>query len=128
MRIDIELDQMETVQGAGGEVTMILFQGTFRCGLGTGIVLPGGVDTQIQRRGERKTLSARYILEGKDENQKVFRIFVENNGICTEGETLKTCPVIYTDAEELRWIEQEKLSGIVEGSGDNKVQIRIYKE
>lgn len=128
LKIDIELDQIETVQGAGGEVTMILFHGTFSCGQGTGIVLPGGVDTQIQRRGERKTLSARYILEGRDKNQRLFRIFVENNGICQEGETLKTCPVIYTDAEELRWIEQEKLSGTVEGSGENKVQIRIYKE
>lgn len=36
-------------------------------------------------------------------------------------------PVIYTDAEELQWMEQEKLSGIVEGNGENKVRIRIYK-
>lgn len=127
LRIDVILDQIERVQGTGGEVTMILFHGTFRCELGTGRVLPGGVDTQIQRRGENKSLSARYILEGRDKNQKPFRIFVENNGICMEGEELKTCPVIYTDAEELRWMEQEKLNGIVEGNGENKVQIRIYR-
>ena len=127
LRIDVVLDQVETVQGAGGEAAMILFHGTFSCELGSGIVLPGGVDTQIQRTGEKRSLSARYILEGKDENQRIFRIFVENNGICTESGALKTSPVICTDAEELQWMEQEKLSGIVEGNGENKVQIRIYK-
>lgn len=127
LRIDVVLDQIETVKGAGGEVTMILFHGTFDCELGSGRVLPGGVDTQIQRWGENRSLSARYILEGIDADQKPFRIFVENNGICMEGEVLKTCPVIYTDAEKLQWMEQEKLSGIVEGSGENKVQIKIYR-
>lgn len=85
LRIDVVLDRIETVQGAGGEVTMILFHGNFNCELGSGKVLPGGVDTQTQRWGEDKFLSARYILEGKDQNQKPFRIFVENNGICKEG-------------------------------------------
>lgn len=127
LRIDVVLDQIETVEGAGGEITMILFHGTFSCELGSGRVLPGGVDTQIQRKGEEKSLSARYILEGKDEEQKPFRIFVENNGICKDGEVLRTNPAIYTDAEELQWMEQEKLSGIVEGGEENKVQIRIYR-
>ncbi len=53
--------------------------------------------------------------------------FVENIDICAESGVLKTAPVIYTDAEELQWMEQEKLSGIVEGNGENKVRIRIYK-
>ncbi len=51
--------------------------------------------------------------------------FVENTGICAESGALKTVAVIYTDAEELQWMEQEKLSGIVEGNGENKVRIRI---
>ena len=51
--------------------------------------------------------------------------FVENTGICAESGALKTAPVIYTDAEELQWMEQEKLSGIVEGNVENKVRIRI---
>ncbi|MCM1123066.1 MAG: DUF3237 domain-containing protein [Eubacterium sp.] len=127
LRIDVVLDQVETVQGASGEATMILFHGTFSCEAGTGKVLPGGVDTQIQRRGEKRTLSARYILEGQGRDQKPFRIFVENNGLCTEGEPLTTNPEIFTDAEELRWMEQEKLTGVVEGNGENKVQIRIYR-
>lgn len=126
LSIDVVLGQIETVKGKSGEITMILFHGTFSCELGTGRVLPGGVDTQIQRKGEKKILSARYILEGKDKEHKLFRIFVENNGICTDGEALRTYPIIYTDAEELQWMEQEKLIGIVEGDGENKVKIRIY--
>lgn len=128
LRIDVVIDQVETVQGAGGEAAMIFFHGNFSCELGSGKVLPGGIDTQKQRRGEARSLSARYILEGKDKNQKPFRIFVENNGISKEGEVLKTCPVIYTDAKELQWMEQEKLTGTVEGTGENSVQIKIYRE
>ncbi|MCI8898082.1 MAG: hypothetical protein HFI58_08115 [Lachnospiraceae bacterium] len=50
---------------------------------------------------------------------------MENTGICAESGVLKTAPVIYTDAEELQWMEQKKLSGIVEGNVENKVRIRI---
>lgn len=127
LRIDVILDRIETVQGAGGEAAMILFHGTFSCGAGTGKVLPGGVDTQIQKKDEARSLSARYILEGQDKNGEPFRIFVENNGICTEGEPLTTHPVIYTDLKEIQWMEQENLTGVVEGSGENSVQIRIYR-
>lgn len=127
LTIDVILDQVETVKGASGEATMILFHGTFSCEAGTGRVLPGGVDTQVEERGKERTLSARYILEGTDKEKKPFRIFVENNGTCREGLPLTTSPVIYTDKEELQWMEKEKLTGVVEGSGENKVQIRIYR-
>lgn len=127
LRIDVVLDQIERVQGAGGEVTMIFFHGTFSCEAGTGKVLPGGIDTQIQKRGEGRSLSARYILEGQGKEHKPFRIFVENNGICVEGKPLTTYPVIYTDAKELQWMEQAELTGIVEGSGENNVRIKIYR-
>ena len=46
-------------------------------------------------------------------------------GLRAESGALKTAPVINTDAEELQWMEQEKLSGIVKGNGENKVRIRI---
>lgn len=44
---------------------------------------------------------------------------------CFRGLAGLSAPVINTDAEELQWMEQEKLSGIVEGNGENKVRIRI---
>lgn len=128
LRIDVTLDEVEKVHGAGGDVTMICFHGTFACAFGSGKILPGGVDTQIQKEGGDKLLSARYILEGKDAQGSPFRIFVENNGICKEGESILTHPVIYTDTEKLQWMEQAKMLGIVEGSGENRVRIKIYQE
>lgn len=127
LQINVIIDQVETVLGAGGEATMILFHGTFICEIGKGRILPGGVDTQIQRQGKERALSARYILEGTDKDNKSFRIFVENNGICTKGETLRTFPVIYTDREELQWMEREPLTGVVESNGENDVAIKIYR-
>ena len=119
LRIDVVLDRMETVRGTEGEVTMILFHGNFSCDLGKGEVLPGGVDTQ--------KLSARYILQGVDKQGETFRLFVENNGVCRKKAPLITSPVIYTDRSELKWMEQEKLVGTVEGNGENKVVIKIYR-
>lgn len=128
LQIDVTLDQVEKVQGAGGEVTMIRFHGVFVCGLGAGKVLPGGVDMQLHKKGIDKSLSARYILEGKDREGRPFRIFVENNGVCKEDGTITTKPIIYTDAVELQWMETEKLRGTVESLGENQVRIRINKE
>lgn len=127
LQIDVILDQVEIVSGASGEAVMILFHGTFTCEAGKGMVLPGGVDTQIQRQGEERILSARYILEGMDKDNQPFRIFVENNGICRDGLPLTTSPVIYTDREELQWMEREKLTGTVESRGEGRVLIRIYR-
>ena len=105
---------------------MILFHGTFTCSLGTGKVLPGGVDTQIERRGQERTLSARYMLEGRDRENRTFHIFVENNGICKADGRIETTPVIFTDAKELQWMEREKLTGTVESAGEGGVMIKIY--
>lgn len=127
MTIHVILDQTQSVQGAGGQAVMILFQGTFTCSLGTGKVLPGGVDTQIERPGQGRTLSARYILEGQDRENRTFHIFVENNGVCGDNGRITTTPVILTDAEELQWMGREKLTGTVESDGEDGVTIKIYR-
>lgn len=127
MTIHVILDQTQSVQGAGGQAVMILFHGTFTCSLGSGKVLPGGVDTQIGRLGQERTLSARYILEGQDRENRTFHIFVENNGVCGKNGGIKTTPVIITDAEELQWMEREKLTGTVESDGEDDVTIKIYR-
>jgi hypothetical protein len=59
---------------------MILFHGDADCDNFHGKVLPGGVDTQVQYQGEKRSLSARYILEGTDIDGCSCRIFVENEG------------------------------------------------
>lgn len=128
LQINVILDRTETVTGAGGEVRMIFFHGTFSCGLGEGEVLAGGVDTQIWPAGKPGTLSARYILAGKDWEGKPFRIYVENSGVCSDAKVIRTRPVIYTDAEALQWMEQAQLVGLAEGQDENNVRIKIYKE
>ena len=127
LTIHVTLDQTQSVQGAGGQALMIFFHGTFTCSLGTGQVLPGGVDTQIERQGQERTLSARYILEGQDRENRTFHIFVENNGVCRENGVIATTPVILTDAAELQWMEREKLTGTVESDGKDGVMIKIYR-
>lgn len=63
-----------------------------------------------------------------DKDDQPFRIFVENNGVCRDDLPLITSPVIYTDREELQWMEREKLTGTVESRGEGQVLIRIYRE
>lgn len=75
LRIDVVLDRIETVQGAGGEVTMILFHGNFSCELGSGKVLPGGVDTQTQRWGEDKSLASEVHFRGQRPESKAVPYF-----------------------------------------------------
>ncbi|MCX4324481.1 MAG: DUF3237 family protein [Lachnospiraceae bacterium] len=127
LAIHVILDQIQSVLGAAGQVVMIRFHGTFTCSLGTGKVLPGGVDTQIERPGQERTLSARYILEGQDRENRTFHIFVENNGVCGENGVITTTHVIFTDAKELQWMEREKLTGIVESDGEDGVMIKICR-
>lgn len=125
-KVHVVLDEVISVDGRNAQATMILFHGTFSGPCGEGRILPGGVDTQIQKNGEIRTLSARYILEGTDEAGKTYRLFVENNGICPPDQPIVTTPVIYTDYEPLQWLEEAELTGTVEPDGENRVMITVY--
>lgn len=125
LKVHVILDQVINVNGMSAQATMILFHGTFSGACGEGIILPGGVDTQIEKNGEVRTMSARYVLEGTDPEGKKYHLFVENNGICRPDAPMVTKPVIYTDRSELQWIEDMKLEGTVEPAGENQVLITI---
>lgn len=127
IRVYVRLKEIHSVETEEATITMILFDGEFECELGKGVVLPGGVDTQKHMKGEPKTLSARYILEGCDKQGKTFHIFVENNGVDDGSPVFYTTPAITTDAAELKWMEKEPLMGTVEGDGDMRVLIKIYR-
>ena len=67
------------------DVLMIMFNGSADGKYFKGEVLPGGIDTQIIGKfGDRHTLSARYMLEGKDYTGESCKIFIENNGNSNE--------------------------------------------
>ena len=116
LTVDVVLDEIIEVNGSRGKAAMILFHGESDCENFKGKVLPGGVDTQKEPVGEKRLLSARYVLEGKDNAGKECRIFIENNGVVGEsGADIKTTPVIYTDSEALKWLETADLYGTVQG-------------
>lgn len=125
LKVHVVLDQFLQVNGKRAQALMILFHGTFTGVCGEGIVLPGGVDTQIERNGEARTLSARYVLQGTDPQGQTYHLFIENNGVCLPDAPMVTTPVIYTDRKELQWIEDAKLTGTVEPAGENQVLITI---
>ena len=128
LTIDVILDDVIEVNGSAGKATMILFHGSSTGESFNGKILPGGVDTQKEPLGEKRFLSARYVLEGVDCEGQECRIFIENNGLCgAPGEIIKTKPLIYTDSKALKWLENADLTGTVEGKPGG-VLISFFKD
>ncbi len=125
LTLHIFLDDVYEVVG-GSTVRMILFHGTAEGPHFQGTILPGGVDTQ-RSVPEGMMLSARYIIEGTTTDGTPTKLFIENEGIAKEGETLVTHPHIVTDNPSLSWMEQETLTGTIANEGDHLV-IHISKQ
>ena len=114
LRISVILDGYYEVRNEDGEDrTMLLFHGTADGDFFHGEILPGGVDTQVQKKGELRRLSARYILSGEDFNGNTCKIFIENNGEVGEDGKIRTCLQLFTDSKALKFLEEEKLTGTV---------------
>ena len=125
LTVNVDIKEEYEVKGQSGSAKMILFEGYIDCDVFKGKIMPGGVDTQRQKPGENVTLSARYIVEGTDNEGKECKLFIENNGEILEDGTIVTKPVIYTDSEALSYIEKAELTGTVEAS-QLGVIIHIY--
>jgi len=127
LTISVTITQMEEVKGHHQEALMILFTGEAVGPYFTGSILPGGVDTQQEKRGTPRTLSARYMLQGTDYKGQPCRIFIENNGLVEENASLfKTTPLIITDSDNLAWMETATLEGEVIPL-DEGVRVSIYE-
>jgi hypothetical protein len=127
LRIQIKLDAFYEVKSEKGTALMILFHGDADCENFHGKVLPGGVDTQVEYPGEKRLLSARYILEGVDREGCPCRIFIKNEGrILAEGEPILTKPQIITDSQALKELETADLQGQVCPDAQG-VLIKIYR-
>ena len=123
MTINVNITGMQRVSTSEKTVTQVLFVGTAEGEYFNGTILPGGVDTQINVP-EKGTLSARYMLEGKDNSGDNCKMYISNDAIqnCNI-----TTPHILTDSENLRWLNEAELRGeltIVE----NGVQIEIFSK
>ena len=107
LTIQIDIKGAQTVMADSVSVTMIPFAGSVDCANFKGEVLPTGVDTQVGKPSGR-TLSARYMLVGKDLTGADCHIFIENNGDMREP---FTHPFIVTDSEALSFLNTATLLG-----------------
>ncbi|SRR5574344_3043604 len=111
-----------SVSNGSQKVNMLSFGGHAESEFFTGDVLPGGMDTQ-KMDSVSGTLSARYMLKGKDCKGENCSIFIENNA--TFGHEY-TEPRIVTDSKALSFLNTAKLKGKLDNK-DGKLTIRIYQ-
>lgn len=129
--INIRITGFNQVKSPKATVNCITFDGSCDAPFFKGTVVEGGVDTQKFEEGKTGTLSARYILKGKDQNGKDTSIFIENNGIFNEDGSITTSPWIITDNDDLRGLFERPLSGKVipqDTPEHNQVLIEIYSD
>ena len=120
MTINVTTYEPISLEGKGSRVVMIPFSAKATGEYFTGETLSVGVDTQITENNAF-SLSARYMLEGTDRCGNKCRVFIENNGT-----SLDNCkPKIYTDSEELSFLENSELVANVE-CVENGVVVKIF--
>ena len=130
MTIHVKTEEAITLQSnIGDSVVMIPFTGHATGSLFQGEIQKGGVDTQIISQDRKKhSLSARYMIVGKDYVGQDCTIYIENNGNIYEPNNkylFRTYPQIITSSPTLKYIESEIL--VAEGTADvNGVIINIY--
>lgn len=130
MTIHVKTEEGITLHSdIGDSVVMIPFTGHVTGPLFQGEIQKGGVDIQVISQDRKKhSLSARYMIVGKDYVGQDCIIYIENNGNIYEPNNkylFRTYPQIITSSPTLKYIESEIL--VAEGTADvNGVLINIY--
>lgn len=131
LTVHVQIEKSIQLNNSDGDsVNMISFKGRVTGKYFEGEVLDGGVDTQIiGRLGSRHTLSARYMLEGKDHTGAPSKIYIENNGNINgtlKNELFRTYPKVITDSKALAFLNDDIL--VAEGrSTESGLDIKIYR-
>ena len=112
-----------SVAGRQRKIVMIPFGGEATGEHFRGRVTGTGVDTQTIGPDGKATLSARYMLEGKDAAGNACRVFVENQGNGQDGFR----PTIVTDSPLLQDWETAELYATVDPTADG-VTVRIFRK
>ena len=105
--------------GDGRSCVMLSFGGYCDNEYFNGTVLPGAFDCQKTEQGAT-TLSARYVLKGRDRNNDECTIFIENNA---RAGAQFSHPTIYTDSKALSFLNKPGLIGFLDNSGDFTIRI-----
>ena len=118
--INVTTYEAQMLEGRNSKVVMIPFSCEAVGKYFNGKSISDGIDTQITS-ADGFSLSARYMLEGTDMSGKRCRMFIENNGT-----SLNNCvPKIYTDSDELAFLETARLTADVK-CVENGVVVRIH--
>lgn len=123
LTINVQCYESIGVNGSKTNICMIPFTGTAEGEYFSGKTVGTGVDTQKTPKGGRMSLSARYMLEGKDRSGNECRIFIENQGDFETGFR----PLVVTDSPELAYLETAALYSTVE-SVEGGVIVKIFME
>lgn len=109
LTIHITITDSCAVNNGTSGVVMLPFTGYAEGDFFTGEIIGTGVDTQRIEKDRLVSLSARYMLEGKDYTGKECKIFIENN-----GSSLDHCiPTLVTDSDALSaWQQAELVSRV----------------
>lgn len=128
--VQVKIDKSAELQNNDGDtVIMISFTGQVKGDLFQGKVLDGGVDTQIISKSGSHSLSARYMLHGKDYTGETCQIYIENNGNFHKNEKealFRTYPKLITNSKALSYFNDELF--VAEGfPTEIGVDIKIYR-
>ncbi len=129
--INVRITGFNQVKTDSTTVNFITFDGDCKAQFFTGKILEGGVDTQKFEKGKPGTLSARYIIKGKDSKGWDTSLFIENNGFVNEEGSIETSPFILCDNDELAPLFSKKLTGRIKNVDcpeKNRIIIEIYTE
>ena len=119
LRIKVYLTDNIATRGNADTAVMLPITGACDSPLFKGKILPGAADTQRIGPDGRGTLSARYTLEGVDDQGKPCRLFIDNAAILGKDGIGPTRPTIRTDSASLRWLETADLTGRIEHFADH---------
>lgn len=127
LRIRVTVDGCHALDASPRAVRMLPFSGSCEGPLFRGVILPGGVDTQIDMAPGQGTLSARYMLEGTDAAGAACKLYIDNGAVVREGAETVTHPRIMTDSAALKWLETAALTGRIEEK-DGRLEIVISSD
>lgn len=120
LTIRVKTEEAFGVEGRLARVTMIPFTCVSDGPYFFGRSLGTGTDTQINKDGIF-SLSARYMLAGRDYTGAECRLFIENKGSFEDG----FIPFIVTDSKALSEWEYAKLYSEIEPA-ESGVTVRIF--
>ena len=123
LTIDVKCLEAPSVKGQVYTVVMVPFTGTAYGDYFNGEIIGTGVDTQKYNPEGQCSLSARYMLQGKDCSGADCKIFIENSQCDANGWR----PFLVTDSKYLAEWERIPLIATVDPA-EGGVTVKIYEE